>query len=262
MSELHFMSLEELNNELNKSDSGVYLLTDYNDNIVYVGKAFSIKSRVLAHFNSYSNTKEYAHLFNKVAYLIEDSLLKRSLLQITYMIKYKTVLNKEVQKEFPELYTQYIKQTNKKCKSVTMLLEIDEAREIGKIENVAKNIEKRKRQEVKLQKNETEKQHQSALELKELQEKRTRERNKLKNDLVKLVGGKTMFYDIISLLDNGYNHHVLAKVLSIELQTLITIKEHRNDFRIPRNHKRMIKHQDIMYALSGKKNLRNPRLNH
>ncbi|MCQ6331796.1 nucleotide excision repair endonuclease, partial [Bacillus cereus] len=87
--------------------------------------AFSIKSRVLAHFNSYSNIEEYVHLFNKVAYLIEDSLLKRSLLQVTYMIKYKPVLNKEVQKEFPELYTQYIKQTNKK----SMLLEIDEAKE-------------------------------------------------------------------------------------------------------------------------------------
>ncbi|KZD27326.1 ExciendoN Endo/excinuclease amino terminal domain [Bacillus cereus] len=47
------------------------------------------------------------------------------MLQVIYMIKYKTVLNKEVQKEFPELYTQFIKQTNKK----SMLLEIDEAKE-------------------------------------------------------------------------------------------------------------------------------------
>ena len=113
MSELHFMSIEELDNKLKKSDSGIYFIKDYNDNIIYVGKAFSIKSRVLAHFNSYSNIEEYVHLFNKVAYLIEDSLLKRSLLQVTYMIKYRPVLNKEVQKEFPELYTQYIKQTNK-----------------------------------------------------------------------------------------------------------------------------------------------------
>ncbi|WP_245212486.1 nucleotide excision repair endonuclease, partial [Bacillus anthracis] len=163
-------------------------------------------------FNSYSNIKEYVHLFNKVAYLIEDSLLKRSLLQVTYMIKYKPVLNKEVQKEFPELYTQYIKQTNKK----SMLLEIEEAKE---------------------------------------------KRDELKNRLVKLVGGKTMFYDIISLLNNGYNYHVLAKVLSIELQTLIIMKEHRNKFPMPHNYKRTIKHQDIMYALSGKKNLSTSRLN-
>lgn len=87
-------------------------------------------------------------------------MLKRSLLQDTYMIKYKPVLNKEVQKEFSELYTQYIKQTNKK----SMLLEIDEAKEKGE---------------------------------------------ELKNKLVKLVDGKTMFYDIISLLNNGYNYHVL-----------------------------------------------------
>ncbi|MGX5435245.1 nucleotide excision repair endonuclease [Bacillus toyonensis] len=245
MSELHFMSLEELDNKLKKSDSGIYLIKDYNDNIVYVGKAFSIKSRVLAHFNSYSNIKEYVHLFNKVAYLIEDSLLKRSLLRVTYIMKYKSVLNKEVQKEFPELYTQYIKQTNKK----SMLLEIEDAKE------------KRERQEVILQKIETEKQHQSVLELKELQNKKTRERGELKNKLVKLVGGKTMFYEIISLLDNRYNYHVLAKVLNVELQTLITIKEHRNNFRIPGSHKRTIKHQDIIYALSGKKNLSNPRLN-
>lgn len=49
------------------------------------------------------------------------------------------------------------------------------------------------------------------LEIDEAKEKR----DELKNRLVKLVGGKTMFYDIISLLNNGYNYHVLAKVLSI-----------------------------------------------
>ncbi|ENQ3112653.1 hypothetical protein ACEOWI_003932 [Bacillus cereus] len=49
-------------------------------------------------------------------------------------------------------------------------------------------------------------------------------------------GRKTMFYEIIFLLDNRYNYHVLAKVLNVELQTLIKIKEHRNNFRIPGNH--------------------------
>lgn len=62
-------------------------------------------------------------------------MLKRSLLQVTYMIKYKPVLNKEVQKELPELYTQYIKQTNKK----SMLLEIDEAKEKGEGKGSHKN---------------------------------------------------------------------------------------------------------------------------
>ena len=50
-----------------------------------------------------------------------------TLLQVIYMIKYKTVLNKEAQKEFPELYTQFIKQTNKK----SMLLELMKLKKKG-----------------------------------------------------------------------------------------------------------------------------------
>lgn len=40
--------------------------------------------------------------------------------------------------------------------------------------------------------------------------------DELKNKLVKLVGGKIMFYDIIFLLNNGYNYYIFVKVLSIE----------------------------------------------
>lgn len=49
------------------------------------------------------------------------------MLQVIYMIKYKTVLNKEVQKEFPELYTQFIKLKNKK----SMLLELMKLKKKG-----------------------------------------------------------------------------------------------------------------------------------
>ncbi|AAP10040.1 UvrC-like protein [Bacillus cereus ATCC 14579] len=42
---------------------------------------------------------------------------------------------------------------------------------------------------------------------------------------------------------------------------IIIIKEQRNKFPIPHNYKRTIKHQDIMYALSGKKNFSTSRLN-
>lgn len=80
MSELYFMSIEELDNKLKKFDSGIYFIKDYNDNIIYVGKVFSIKSRVLVYFNSYFNIEEYVYLFNKVVYFIEDSLLKCFLL--------------------------------------------------------------------------------------------------------------------------------------------------------------------------------------
>ncbi|HDR8070657.1 TPA: excinuclease ABC subunit C [Bacillus cereus] len=42
---------------------------------------------------------------------------------------------------------------------------------------------------------------------------------------------------------------------------IIIIKEQRNKFPIPHNYKRTIKHQDIMYVLSGKKNFSTSRLN-
>ncbi|HDV8361455.1 excinuclease ABC subunit C [Bacillus cereus] len=42
---------------------------------------------------------------------------------------------------------------------------------------------------------------------------------------------------------------------------IIIIKEQQNKFPIPHNYKRTIKHQDIMYALFGKKNLSTSRLN-
>lgn len=58
MGELSFMSFEEFNNKIQSLDSGVYLITDHNNKIVYVGKALKIKPRVHAHFNDCSNTKD------------------------------------------------------------------------------------------------------------------------------------------------------------------------------------------------------------
>ncbi|EJP99417.1 GIY-YIG nuclease family protein [Bacillus cereus] len=249
MGELNFMSFEELHNKINPHDSGVYLIADHNDKIVYVGKAFKIKSRVLSHFNGYSNTKDYAHLFNRVAYILEDSPLNRSLLEITYMIEYKTVLNKEVQEEFPDLYTEYIKRTNEKYSSVVMISQIDESFEQAKIEDVVRDIEKGKQRE-------------TTPEILKLQKDRKQARNKRRDGLIKLTGGKSMFYEILSLLDSGYNPNLLADALDIDIETINVLKEHRADFKIPRNHKRMIKHQDIMYSLTGRKNTGNSRLNH
>ncbi|SDE19504.1 GIY-YIG catalytic domain-containing protein [Bacillus wiedmannii] len=249
MGELSFMSFEEFNNKIQSQDSGVYLITDHNDKIVYVGKAFKIKTRVHAHFNGYSNTKDYAHLFNKVAYILEDSPLKRSLLEITYMIEYKTVLNKEVQEEFPDLYTDYIKTTNEKYKYVKMIPEIDKAFKQAKLEDAVRDIEKGKHIDATPQ-------------IISLQKERARERDRFKKEMFKYVGGKSMFYEILSLLDSGYNPNMLANALNIDIKTIDLLKERRKDFKIPRNHQRMIKHQDIMYSLSGRKSAGNSRLDH
>lgn len=272
MDKLIFMNLDEFNNQVHKGDSGVYLITDVEDNVIYVGKGLSIKKRVNAHFKGYSkNTQELSYLFNKIAYILEESPLKRSLLEIQFMIEYKTVLNKEVQEEFPDIYTEYIKRTNKTCSTVIMKREIDEAMERAKVEDVVRDLEKEKqltkqqeeqRIEQEKQKLEEEKRQKFAAEIHELQKKRARERDSFKKDLLRMVGGKAMFYEVISLLDSGYNPHVLSRALNIECQTIITIKEHRKEFKVPRNHKRMIKHQDIIYSLNGKKDKGNSRLNH
>ncbi|PEK91493.1 GIY-YIG nuclease family protein [Bacillus mycoides] len=249
MGELNFMSFEDFNNTIHNLDSGIYLIADHNDKIVYVGKAHRIKNRVLAHFKGYSNTKDHSHLFNKVAYIIEDSPLKRSLLEITYMIEYKTILNKEVQEEFPDLYTEYIKRTNEKYSSIVMIAEIDKAFERAAVEDVVRDIEKGKQREI-------------TPEILEVQKDRARERKKLKKELTNLAGGTSMFYEVLSLLDSGYNPNLLADALNMDIKTINLLKWHRKDFKIPRNHKRMVKHQDIMYSLSGRNSVENPRLNH
>ncbi|QWI52549.1 GIY-YIG nuclease family protein [Bacillus mycoides] len=249
MRELNFMRFQDFYNTIHNLDSGIYLIADHNDKIVYVGKAHRIKNRVQAHFKGYSNTKDHSHLFNKVAYIIEDSPLKRSLLEITCMIEYKTVLNKEVQEEFPDLYTEYIKSTNEKYSSIVLVAKRDKAFEQAAIEDVVRDIEKGKQRE-------------TTPEILEAQKNRVRERNKLKKELINLVGGTSMFYEVLSLLDSGYNPNLLADALNMDIKTINLLKGHRKDFKIPRNHKRMVKHQDIMYSLSGLKSIGNSRLNH
>ncbi|MFD6511450.1 hypothetical protein [Bacillus sp. NPDC060175] len=44
MGELNFINFKEFNNKIHNLDSGVYLIADHNDKIVYVGKAFKIKN--------------------------------------------------------------------------------------------------------------------------------------------------------------------------------------------------------------------------
>ncbi|MES5896969.1 GIY-YIG nuclease family protein [Bacillus cereus group sp. RP43] len=222
MGELNFMSLDEFNIDIHKSDSGVYLITDHDNKIVYVGKGLSIKHRVNAHFKGYSNIKEHSYLFNKVAYILEKSLLKRSLLEITYMIEYKTVLNKEVQDEFPDLYTTYIREKSRTYHNIPF------------VKNEAE--EKRKREEVK-------------------------KKEALKNKVVSIIGDKSLFYDIVSFLDNGYNPHILSSGLNIELEIIKYIQEHRGDYRIPKSHKRTIKANDLIYGVTGKRKV-NSRLDH
>lgn len=226
MGELRFFSLETLRNRLKSHQSGVYLLGDKNGRVIYVGQAVDLRKRINAHFNGETNTHDYCYLFKKIAYVREDSSIKRSLLEMEMMLKYKSVLNKEVQEEYPDLYNEYIQ---KNC---------DIYKRFDTIQDVV-----RKRDE-------------------EQQETDSIKREKLRKDLINMVGGKAVFYDIISYLDNGYNPHFLADSLNIDIETIKKIQGIRKCLRIPKSHKRTIKHADLMYALSNQKTSINKRLNH
>ncbi|WP_255261854.1 hypothetical protein [Bacillus thuringiensis] len=77
-----------------------------------------------------------------------------------------------------------------------------------------------------------------------------------------MVGGKAVFYDIISYLDNGYNPHFLASSFNISSDTIKEIQKIRKYLRIPKTHKRTVKHVDLIHAVTGKEGIKNERLNH
>ncbi|MCU5755681.1 hypothetical protein OCD05_05345 [Bacillus cereus] len=100
------------------------------------------------------------------------------------------------------------------------------------------------------------------VKLVEKRQDEARIREKLRRDLINIVGGKAIFYDIISYLDNGYNPHFLSTSLKIDIATIKKIQEIRKYLRIPQTHKRTVKHMDLVHAVTGEEETTNKRLNH
>lgn len=226
MREFNFMTRGEFVRTVENKQSGVYLIRDKGNRVVYVGKAVDLKHRIKDHFNGCTNTKPYSMFFNEVAFVIENSSIKRSLLETQLMFEYKPIFNIEVQEEFPDLYNDYLTENSEVYKGFDRIREVNKMRE-----------ESRRSEE--------------ALS-----------RDKLRKDLIKMVGGKAVFYDILSYLDNGYNPHFLAESLQIEIETIKKIQGIRHYLRIPQAHKRTIKHTDLVHAVTGKQDTANARLNH
>ncbi|MBZ3765704.1 GIY-YIG nuclease family protein [Bacillus sp. 22475] len=226
MGELQFISLKSFRNNIKTHQSGVYLLNDKNGRVIYVGQAVDLRRRINAHFNGETNTNDFCYLFEKVAYILEESSIKRSLLEMEMMLKYKTVFNKEVQEEYPDLYNEYIQEN---CNVYKQFDTIQDS----------------------IRKSDKEQQKTEALK-----------REKLRKDLINMVGGKAVFYDIISYLDNGYNPHFLASSFNISSDTIKEIQKIRKYLRIPKTHKRTVKHVDLIHAVTGKEGIKNERLNH
>ncbi|WP_226799812.1 GIY-YIG nuclease family protein [Bacillus thuringiensis] len=167
------------------------MLNDKNGRVIYVGQAVDLRRRINAHFNGETNTNDFCYLFEKVAYILEESSIKRSLLEMEMMLKYKTVFNKEVQEEYPDLYNEYIQEN---CNVYKQFDTIQDS----------------------IRKSDKEQQKTEALK-----------REKLRKDLINTVGWKAVFYDIISYLDNGYNPHFLASSFNISSDTIKEIQKIR-----------------------------------
>ncbi|MHA4279761.1 nucleotide excision repair endonuclease [Bacillus cereus] len=226
MGELRFVGLKAFRNNIKTHQSGVYLLSDKNGRVIYVGQAVDLRRRINAHFNGETNTHDFCYLFEKLAYILEESSIKRSLLEMEMILKYKPVFNKEVQEEYPNLYNEYI---HENCDIYK------------RFDTIQDSIRKQDEEQQKI----------DALK-----------REKLRKDLIKMVGGKAVFYDVISYLDNGYNPHFLASSFRISIDTIKEIQKMRKYLRIPKTHKRTVKHVDLIHAVTGKEGIKNKRLDH
>ncbi|EJR42167.1 nucleotide excision repair endonuclease [Bacillus paranthracis] len=237
MEELEFMNLKLFCRVVGIRKSGNYLIRDKNKRIIYVGKAVDLKNRVKDHFGGHTNTQAFAMFFDEVAYILEESSIKRSLLEMELIFKHKPICNKEVQEEFPDLYNSYLRENSEAYKKIDSIQqEVREVKALNEKEEKVKLVE-RQQDEAKI-------------------------REKLRRDLINIVGGKAIFYDIISYLDNGYNPHFLSTSLKIDIETIKKIQEIRKYLRIPQTHKRTVKHMDLVHAVTGEKETTNKRLNH
>ncbi|WP_255292126.1 nucleotide excision repair endonuclease [Bacillus pseudomycoides] len=113
MEEFNFMTLGKFVRVVGNKQSGVYLIRDKGNRVVYVGKAVDLKNRIKDHFNGHTNTQVHSIFFYEVAFTIENSPIKRSMIETNLMFEYKPVFNKEVQEEFLDLYNEYLKDNSR-----------------------------------------------------------------------------------------------------------------------------------------------------
>ena len=79
------------------SEPGVYLMKDKNDNIIYVGKAISLKNRVRQYFQSSKNhtskVKSMVKHISSFEYIITDSELEALILECSLIKEYRPKYN-------------------------------------------------------------------------------------------------------------------------------------------------------------------------
>lgn len=108
-----------------KNKSGLYLIYNKEDELLYIGKAKNLYSRIISHLNGSSNLKDIYHNFYKVKMIFVNDPLYRELYE-TYMINtLKPLLNVEKvityrSMRYEENYNPIVERQNK-----LMQIEID-----------------------------------------------------------------------------------------------------------------------------------------
>lgn len=115
-----------LNNKLNNlpTNSGIYIMKDKNNKVIYVGKAINLKNRVRSYFNNLSShnakTKKLVSNIADIDYIITDNEVEALLLENSLIKKYRPYYNIQLKddKTYP-----YINITNEEYPSLMLTRE-------------------------------------------------------------------------------------------------------------------------------------------
>lgn len=77
------------------TESGIYIFKNDSEEIVYVGKAKRLRSRIRDHLGGFTNTYHCYKEFKSVGYFLEDDALKRSVYESVLILKNKPCFNSE-----------------------------------------------------------------------------------------------------------------------------------------------------------------------
>jgi hypothetical protein len=111
-----------------ENKSGIYFLYDLEGELIYIGQAADLKSRLFAHFNLLTHTKPFAHLFVRCSMFQEGDQINKNIYELYLINKYKPFLNvrdkvsdryseaKKITRFSPKC--QYIHEDGRPCKRV------------------------------------------------------------------------------------------------------------------------------------------------
>lgn len=118
-------------NKQAKEESGIYFLYNENKELMYIGKAKNLKSRLLEHLSGKTNTREVCHNFKNFKSLYMANILTKDY-EIYFINTYMPLLNEDgvltyVSLRFDKRYNSIVRE----CGSFKEYLRLQEAKQIS-----------------------------------------------------------------------------------------------------------------------------------